>query len=77
MPARPKNRMLLVKLTALAAAMFVFAIFVLPPLYDLFCEITGIGGKTDGAYTAVCCDKQRNHALGFLPYRRAGNRSPR
>ena len=33
--------------------MFLFAVFVLPPLYDLFCEITGIGGRTDGKYEAV------------------------
>ena len=56
MSARPNNRSLLVKLTGLAVAMFMFAIFVLPPLYDLFCEITGIGGKTDGAYTAVAVE---------------------
>lgn len=47
------HHLLLVKLLALAAAMFMFAIFVLPPLYDLFCEITGIGGRTDGVYQAV------------------------
>ena len=53
MSAHPSNRSLLVKLTALAAAMFMFAIFVLPPMYDLFCEITGLGGKTGDEYTAV------------------------
>ena len=47
------HRSLLAKLLAIAAAMFLFAIFVLPPLYDLFCEITGIGGRTDGQYEAV------------------------
>ena len=31
--------------------MFCFALFVLPPLYDVFCEITGLGGKTSGPYT--------------------------
>jgi len=47
------HRSLLAKLLAIAVAMFLFAIFVLPPLYDLFCEITGIGGRTDGKYEAV------------------------
>lgn len=47
------HRTLIAKLLALAVAMFMFAIFVLPPLYDLFCEITGIGGRTGGAYQAV------------------------
>ena len=30
--------------------MFAFAVFVMPPLYDVFCEVTGIGGKTGGQY---------------------------
>lgn len=36
-----------------AAVMFGFAVFVMPPLYDAFCEITGIGGKTGGRYVAT------------------------
>jgi len=47
------NRKLLIKLLLGAVAMFAFAIFVLPPIYTLFCEITGLGGKTKGEYTAV------------------------
>ena len=68
MSAHPNNRTLLAKLIALAAAMFMFAIFVLPPLYDLFCEITGIGGKTDGAYTAVAVevDTSRDIEVQFV-----------
>jgi cytochrome c oxidase assembly protein subunit 11 len=50
---RTSHRTLLAKLLAVAVAMFLFAVFVLPPLYDLFCEITGIGGRTDGKYEAV------------------------
>jgi len=50
------HRSLLAKLLAFAVAMFMFAIFVLPPLYDLFCEVTGIGGKTDGLYKAVAVE---------------------
>lgn len=47
-------RQTIVKLTALAVAMFVFAMWVMPPLYTLFCDITGINGKTSGqAYKAV------------------------
>ena len=33
-------------------AMFGFAMFVMPPLYNVFCEITGLGGKTGGRYVA-------------------------
>ena len=47
------NRRVLVKSLFGAAGMFAFAIFVLPPMYDLFCEITGLGGKTGDEYTAV------------------------
>jgi cytochrome c oxidase assembly protein subunit 11 len=40
------------KLCVGAVAMFLFAIFVLPPIYDVFCEVTGLGGKTGGQYVA-------------------------
>lgn len=30
-----------------AIGMFAFAMFVLPPMYDVFCEITGLNGKTN------------------------------
>jgi len=33
------------KLSVLSVAMFVFAIYVLPPIYDAFCELTGLNGK--------------------------------
>ena len=51
MSAKPVTRTTL-KLLVTAVGMFVFAIFIMPPLYDVFCEITGINGKTDGQYTA-------------------------
>ncbi len=41
---------------ALAVAMFVFAMWVMPPIYDLFCEVTGLNGKTKGQYTAVSAE---------------------
>jgi cytochrome c oxidase assembly protein subunit 11 len=53
MTAAASNRRLLIKLLLGAVVMFAFAIFVLPPLYNLFCEITGLGGKTGGEYKAV------------------------
>lgn len=37
------------KLVLLVAGMFGFA-FALVPLYDLLCEMTGLGGRTGGAY---------------------------
>ncbi|WP_438951041.1 cytochrome c oxidase assembly protein [Porticoccus sp.] len=47
-PTRP----LIFKLLGGVVCMFAFAIFVMPPLYDMFCEVTGIGGKTAGPYVA-------------------------
>ncbi len=41
------------KLGAGAVCMFVFAIWVMPPLYDAFCEITGLNGKTGDRYEAT------------------------
>jgi cytochrome c oxidase assembly protein subunit 11 len=32
--------------------MIVFAIFIMPPLYDLFCDVTGLNGKTGSALSA-------------------------
>jgi cytochrome c oxidase assembly protein subunit 11 len=36
-----------------AAGMFVFGFFALPPLYDVFCEITGFGGRTNSTAQVV------------------------
>ena len=43
-----KNRRVTRKLVLVALAMFGFG-FALVPLYDVFCAITGLGGKTGGA----------------------------
>ena len=43
-----ENRKLFVSLALFASAMLTFSLVVLPPLYDVFCEVTGLGGKTDG-----------------------------
>jgi len=68
MEANRSNRTLLGQLLLLAAGMFAFAIFVMPPLYDLFCEITGLGGKTKGVYEAVevKIDTSREVEVQFL-----------
>lgn len=41
------------KMLGLVIAMFVFAMWVMPPLYNLFCDIAGLNGKTKGKYEAV------------------------
>lgn len=42
-----ENRKLVGSLVLFAGGMLAFALVVLPPLYDVFCEVTGLGGKTD------------------------------
>ena len=47
-----ENRSLTGRLLVLAAAMFGFG-FLLVPLYDVFCEITGFGGRTNATAALV------------------------
>ncbi|WP_075186419.1 cytochrome c oxidase assembly protein [Teredinibacter haidensis] len=58
----------IVKSMALVVAMFVFAVWVLPPIYTLFCDVTGINGKTKGQYTAVSSevDTSRTVTVQFV-----------
>jgi cytochrome c oxidase assembly protein subunit 11 len=56
------------KLCCGAVAMFVFAIFIMPPMYDLFCDITGLNGKTSGRYETISAkvDTSRKIKVQFL-----------
>ena len=47
-----ENRSLVGRLLILAAGMFAFG-FALVPLYDVFCEITGFGGRTNDTAAVV------------------------
>lgn len=42
----PDNTRFAIKLGLIAVSMFVFAVGVMPPLYDVICDITGLNGKT-------------------------------
>ena len=46
------NKQLITKLAAIAVGMFAFG-FLLVPLYDVFCAVTGLGGKTKTAAAIV------------------------
>ncbi|MGS2718395.1 cytochrome c oxidase assembly protein [Eionea flava] len=48
------------KLGVTVVVMFVFAVFIMPPLYDLFCDVTGLNGKTGGA---VSIDKANSFGV--------------
>jgi len=56
-------------LVGLAIAMFGFA-FALVPLYDVFCDITGINGKTADtpAASSMKIDTQRQVTVEFVAY---------
>ena len=73
-PTNPTTS-LSIKLSALAVAMFVFAFWVMPPLYDVFCEITGLNGKTGGRYEAVdlrAADTSRTITVQFVAVNNEG-----
>jgi len=56
------------KLMVAVVAMFGFG-FALVPLYDVFCDVTGLNGKTNTssvAYTAESVDKSRTIKVQFI-----------
>jgi cytochrome c oxidase assembly protein subunit 11 len=61
------DRYLAIKVAGIGAAMFAFG-FALVPIYDVFCEITGFGGKTASAAVAVveAPDPNRTVRVEFL-----------
>ncbi|MDH5432568.1 MAG: cytochrome c oxidase assembly protein [Gammaproteobacteria bacterium] len=61
------NKLLVKKLLAVVAGMFVF-VYALIPLYDVFCDITGLNGKTRGKalYESVSVDDQREITIEFM-----------
>ena len=56
------------KIAALSVAMFAFGFFLLPPLYETFCEITGFGGRTATAASTEGArpDPNRSVRVEFL-----------
>lgn len=74
MPKNPAHALCL-KLSAVGVAMFVFAVWVMPPIYDVFCEITGLNGKTTSkAYEAVptSVDTSRTITVQFVAMNNEG-----
>jgi cytochrome c oxidase assembly protein subunit 11 len=59
---------LALRLVIMAVAMFGFGFLVLPPMYSVFCEITGLGGKTNrtAAVVAETPDQGRSVKLEFV-----------
>ncbi|HEY7864682.1 MAG TPA: cytochrome c oxidase assembly protein [Psychromonas sp.] len=64
-----KHTKLLKKLVLASIAMFVFA-FALVPLYDVFCDVTGLNGKPslERAKVSAEVDVNRQVDVGFLTH---------
>lgn len=65
----PQSKRSVIALVFAAVAMFGFA-FLLVPLYDVFCDITGINGKTATAPTTASdkVDRSRTVTVEFVAY---------
>lgn len=61
------TRLTVIKLSVLAVVMFTAVFTVMPPLYDLLCEVTGLR-KTAGAYEAeeIKVDTSREITVRFV-----------
>ncbi|MBD3585743.1 cytochrome c oxidase assembly protein [Salinimonas sp. HHU 13199] len=62
------HRSMVIRLVVIVIGMFGFG-FALVPLYDVFCDITGINGKTNASaavYTAPEVDESRQITVEFL-----------
>ncbi len=69
------NRRLIGKLLLMVAAMFSFG-FAMVPLYDVFCDITGLNGKTANEAAVVTdstVDRQRTVTVQFVASVNAGS----
>lgn len=63
-----QNKRMVIRLVAITFAMFGFG-FALVPLYDVFCEVTGINGKTNSTastYQASGVDETRSVTVEFI-----------
>ena len=65
--AKEQNQKLITRLLGIVAGMFAFG-FALVPLYDVFCNITGINGKLQGQalYQNVKVNPERQVTVEFL-----------
>lgn len=62
------NRSFAARLAVFAVAMFAFGFVVLPPLYRVFCEITGFGGRSNDSpiVVAEAPDLSRSIRIEFI-----------
>ncbi len=65
---RISNKALTARLLGMAIGMFAFGFLVLPPLYEVFCDITGFGGRTNtsAAQVVEAPDESREIRIEFV-----------
>ncbi len=75
--ASAANKRLIAQLLIVVVGMFAFG-FALVPLYDIFCDLTGLNGKTAGQVTAnsSVVDKERWVKIEFLATNNNGEHLP-
>lgn len=68
MPKNSANRKLVTQLLTIVVGSFAFGVFLLPPLYDVFCDITGFGGRTNtvAATATEAPDESREIKVEFV-----------
>lgn len=65
---RQQNNKMVLRLVVIVIGMFGFG-FALVPLYDVFCDVTGINGKTDNqaaSYQMIAIDDSRLVTVEFI-----------
>lgn len=67
-PTNRKNSAIVAKSVVSVIAMFCFAVFLMPPLYDMFCEALGIGPYSADKYEGVIStvDESRTVKVQFI-----------
>ena len=57
------NARLALKIALISVGMFYFAVGILPPMYEVFCEITGLNGKTSSESAAASSSEQKERTV--------------
>ena len=72
-----KHTRLAVRIAIIAVGMFVFAVFAMPPMYDVICKLTGLNGKTSNQpATAEGVSQQQERILHVQFLANTGNGMP-
>lgn len=72
-----RHARLLTSLGTIVIGMFLFAVFVMPPIYDAFCEATGLNGKPSGKpAAAINVEPQTERVLDIQFLAQTGNGMP-